>query len=160
MSCFSDRWQSGLASQETLNYWKQLPHILKYFRENEDSVATLPRNFMQGFLEVMSPIKPLIFNVHRPWLSCAKVTTAGSKLIFCLRGWFLCQHVLVHVILTNEHGLKICLLKILYGLTNLWGAPDLKGRIFRVRWTPESSKINARHVSRYWLYRCEGPWSI
>lgn len=39
--------------QETLNYWKQLPHILKYFRENEDSVARLPQNFMQRFLEVI-----------------------------------------------------------------------------------------------------------
>lgn len=48
-----DRWQSGVDLQETLNYWKQLPHILKYFIENENSVARLPQNFMQRFLEVM-----------------------------------------------------------------------------------------------------------
>lgn len=37
--------------QETLNYWKQLPHILKYFRAEEDPTARLPKNFMSGFLE-------------------------------------------------------------------------------------------------------------
>jgi len=37
--------------QETLNYWKQLPHILKYFRAEEDPAARLPQNFMSGFLE-------------------------------------------------------------------------------------------------------------
>ncbi|MCJ1247201.1 hypothetical protein MMC30_004415 [Trapelia coarctata] len=37
--------------QETLNYWKQLPHVLKYFRADEDPTAKLPQNFMQGFLE-------------------------------------------------------------------------------------------------------------
>ena len=39
--------------QETLNYWKQLPHILKYFRAEEDPNARLPQNFMSGFLEVL-----------------------------------------------------------------------------------------------------------
>lgn len=38
--------------QETLNYWKQLPHILKYFRAEEDPNARRPQNFMTGFLEV------------------------------------------------------------------------------------------------------------
>lgn len=38
-------------TQETLNYWKQLPHILKYFRAEEDPTAHLPKNFMSGFLE-------------------------------------------------------------------------------------------------------------
>ncbi|KAF1813115.1 hypothetical protein P152DRAFT_457479 [Eremomyces bilateralis CBS 781.70] len=38
--------------QETLNYWKQLTHVLKYFRAEEDKTAAkLPSNFMQGFLE-------------------------------------------------------------------------------------------------------------
>ena len=41
-----------LTSQETLNYWKQLPHILKYFRAEEDPNARRPQNFMSGFLEV------------------------------------------------------------------------------------------------------------
>ena len=38
--------------QETLNFWKQIPHVMKYFRETENPTATLPQNFMQGFLEV------------------------------------------------------------------------------------------------------------
>lgn len=38
--------------QETLNYWKQLSHVLKYFREQEDPTAKPPRDFVQGFLEV------------------------------------------------------------------------------------------------------------
>ena len=40
--------------QETLNYWKQLPHILKYFRAEEDPNARRQQNFMSGFLEVQS----------------------------------------------------------------------------------------------------------
>lgn len=44
--------------QETLNYWKQLPHILKYFRADEDPTARRPQNFMAGFLEV-SPYLPI-----------------------------------------------------------------------------------------------------
>jgi len=39
-------------TQETLNYWKQIPHVMKYFRETENPTARLPQNFMQGFLEV------------------------------------------------------------------------------------------------------------
>lgn len=38
--------------QETLNYWKQLSHVLKYFRTEEDPKARLPANFINGFLEV------------------------------------------------------------------------------------------------------------
>ncbi|KAF3031580.1 hypothetical protein E8E12_001419 [Didymella heteroderae] len=37
--------------QETLNYWKQLSHVLKYFRTEEDPKARLPANFINGFLE-------------------------------------------------------------------------------------------------------------
>ncbi|KAF2718675.1 NADH dehydrogenase, alpha subcomplex, subunit 6 [Polychaeton citri CBS 116435] len=37
--------------QETLNYWKQLTHVLKYFRTEEDPKSKLPKNFIQGFLE-------------------------------------------------------------------------------------------------------------
>ncbi|KAF2650020.1 NADH dehydrogenase, alpha subcomplex, subunit 6 [Lophiostoma macrostomum CBS 122681] len=37
--------------QETLNYWKQLNHVLKYFRAEEDPAARLPSNFINGFLE-------------------------------------------------------------------------------------------------------------
>lgn len=38
--------------QETLNYWKQTTHVLKYFRMEEDPKARLPANFINGFLEV------------------------------------------------------------------------------------------------------------
>lgn len=41
-----------LCGQETLNYWKQLTHVLKYFRAEEDPSARLPKNFIQGFIEV------------------------------------------------------------------------------------------------------------
>jgi len=44
-------FQSHAEYQETLNYWKQLPHILKYFRAEEEPNARLPHNFMSGFLE-------------------------------------------------------------------------------------------------------------
>jgi len=37
-----------------MNYWKQLTHVLKYFRAEEDPKARLPANFIQGFLEVSS----------------------------------------------------------------------------------------------------------
>ncbi|KAF1966485.1 NADH dehydrogenase, alpha subcomplex, subunit 6 [Bimuria novae-zelandiae CBS 107.79] len=37
--------------QETLNYWKQLSHVLKYFRAEEEPKARLPKNFINGFLE-------------------------------------------------------------------------------------------------------------
>ncbi|KAK0251531.1 ndufa6 NADH-ubiquinone oxidoreductase subunit [Friedmanniomyces endolithicus] len=40
--------------QETLNFWKQLTHVLKYFRMEEDPKAKLPKTFIQGFLEVRS----------------------------------------------------------------------------------------------------------
>ena len=35
-----------------MNYWKQLTHVLKYFRAEEDPKSRLPANFIQGFLEV------------------------------------------------------------------------------------------------------------
>lgn len=40
------------AWQETLNFWKQLTHVLKYFRTEEDPKAKLPKNFIQSFIEV------------------------------------------------------------------------------------------------------------
>jgi len=44
-------FQSHAEFQETLNYWKQIPHVMKYFRESENPTARLPQDFMQGFLE-------------------------------------------------------------------------------------------------------------
>lgn len=40
--------------QETMNYWKQLNHVMKHFRAEEDPKAHLPQNFISGFLEVGS----------------------------------------------------------------------------------------------------------
>jgi hypothetical protein len=51
--------------QETLNYWKQLSQVMKFFRDEEDSNARLPKNFITGFLEVrcfsICPVSVLIF---------------------------------------------------------------------------------------------------
>lgn len=44
-------FQSQAEFQETLNYWKQLNHVMKYFRVEEDPKARLPQNFISGFLE-------------------------------------------------------------------------------------------------------------
>jgi len=38
--------------KETMNYWKQEPHIMKYFRAEEDPTASVPKSWMKGFLEV------------------------------------------------------------------------------------------------------------
>jgi NADH dehydrogenase (ubiquinone) 1 alpha subcomplex subunit 6 len=43
--------QSHAEFQETLNFWKQIPHVMKYFRVEEDENARLPKNFISGFLE-------------------------------------------------------------------------------------------------------------
>ncbi|KAF8476946.1 hypothetical protein BDZ91DRAFT_687932 [Kalaharituber pfeilii] len=43
--------QSQKEYQETLNYWKQLSHVMKYFRAEEDPTAKVSQSFMQNFLE-------------------------------------------------------------------------------------------------------------
>lgn len=45
-------FKSDSEFQETMNYWKQVSHIMKYFRAEEDPKAQLPSNFISGFLEV------------------------------------------------------------------------------------------------------------
>lgn len=35
-----------------MNYWKQLSHVMMYFRADEDDKAKLPKSFIGGFLEV------------------------------------------------------------------------------------------------------------
>jgi len=49
--------------QETLNFWKQTSHVLKYFRAEEEPKAKLPSNFINGFLEVSIP-PPEQENLH------------------------------------------------------------------------------------------------
>ena len=60
--------------QETLNFWKQIPHVMKFFREEENLDARLPANFMQGFLEVGTT------NIHLPKLRVAD-SPLGAQLI-------------------------------------------------------------------------------
>jgi len=43
--------KSNMELQETMNYWKQIPHIMKYFRPEEDPRARVSSNFMNNFLE-------------------------------------------------------------------------------------------------------------
>lgn len=39
--------------QETMNFWRQTTHIMSYFKdENFRGDERLPKNFMDGFLEV------------------------------------------------------------------------------------------------------------
>jgi NADH dehydrogenase (ubiquinone) 1 alpha subcomplex subunit 6 len=44
--------KSDMEFQETMNYWKQQAHIMKYFSTDEPDRARLPSGFMQGFMEV------------------------------------------------------------------------------------------------------------
>ncbi|EPS41198.1 hypothetical protein H072_4934 [Dactylellina haptotyla CBS 200.50] len=37
--------------QETMNYWKQLPHLMRYFRPEQEAQAHIPKSFMANFLE-------------------------------------------------------------------------------------------------------------
>ena len=60
--------------QETLNFWKQIPHVMKFFREEENPDARLPADFMQGFLEVRTT------NIHLPKLRMAN-SPLGAQLI-------------------------------------------------------------------------------
>lgn len=43
-----------------MNFWKQISHVLKYFRAEEDPKARLPNNFVQGFLEVRAAFSIVI----------------------------------------------------------------------------------------------------
>lgn len=91
MRSMSTAWGlTDRTTQEILNYWKQIPHVMKYFREQENPTARLPENFMQSFLEV-SPKSGRQLNygltfslgaqlicsilgcyfVHRTYLSCS-----------------------------------------------------------------------------------------
>jgi hypothetical protein len=47
--------KSDMEFQETMNYWKQLSHVLKYFTTDEPDRARLPSNFIHGFMEVCYP---------------------------------------------------------------------------------------------------------
>ena len=57
--------RADTVTQETLNYWKQLTQVMKFFREEEDPNARLPKNFISGFLEVCGCSQRLL-----PVLTC------------------------------------------------------------------------------------------
>jgi hypothetical protein len=67
-----------------LNYWKQLNHVMKYFRSEEDPTVALPKNFVSGFLEVClierAVIRGDVWAVCE-W-SCADLLT-GKELSSC-----------------------------------------------------------------------------
>jgi len=44
-------FQSHSEYQEMMNFWKQLSHVMKYFRTEEDPATRLPKNFLSAFLE-------------------------------------------------------------------------------------------------------------
>jgi len=44
-------FQSHSEYQEMMNFWKQLSHVMKYFRTEEDPSTRLPKNFLSAFLE-------------------------------------------------------------------------------------------------------------
>ncbi|KAF2715371.1 NADH dehydrogenase, alpha subcomplex, subunit 6 [Pleomassaria siparia CBS 279.74] len=37
--------------QETMNFWKQVSQVMKYFHTEDDPTPKLPKNFINGFLE-------------------------------------------------------------------------------------------------------------
>ncbi|KAK5372598.1 hypothetical protein LTR20_001628 [Exophiala xenobiotica] len=52
--------------KETLNFWKQQTHVMKYWRAEEDENARLPKNFISGFLELnRNPGAVAMHNQHR-----------------------------------------------------------------------------------------------
>ena len=56
--------------QETLNYWKQLSHVLKYFKVEEDPKTKLPNNFMHvGLIHLILP-NARIIDARRHPLGC------------------------------------------------------------------------------------------
>lgn len=80
--CSSERWIEGEIEQEcrtrlttrphlqeTLNFWKQVTHVLKYFRAEEDPKAALPKTFIQGFLEVCHETQQTIYESELPTLT-------------------------------------------------------------------------------------------
>ena len=64
--------------QETLNFWKQLTHIMKYFRADEDTSVHLPKNFMQGFIEVSPLLQDHLFPYPNAALTTTRVETRAT----------------------------------------------------------------------------------
>lgn len=71
--------------QETLNYWKQLTHVLKYFRTEEEPKARLPKSFIQGFLEVRHVCRLTFLLIPILILTCFR---PGIEQAYPLISWF------------------------------------------------------------------------
>ncbi|KAJ9612520.1 ndufa6 NADH-ubiquinone oxidoreductase subunit [Cladophialophora chaetospira] len=73
--------QNQAEFQETLNYWKQSTHVMKYFRADEDELAKLPKNFISGFLEVRIASSSMALGSSRNGLTGTSSAFAGTKLM-------------------------------------------------------------------------------
>lgn len=94
--------KSAMEYQEMMNYWKQLPHVMKwvvlggrerehgltvlvrYFRAQEDEKATIPNTFMAGFLEVRV--------VSVAWGGLLMEDESGPQLAIPFRGGPYCRY--------------------------------------------------------------------
>jgi hypothetical protein len=77
--------KSNMEYQETMNYWKQIAQLMKYFRTEEDSRSHVPRDFMTGFLEVG------IVGIDEEGESSALIGRIGSQQLEwgkMSQGWF------------------------------------------------------------------------
>lgn len=66
-----------------MNFWKQVNHVLKYWRAEEDPKAKLPTNFMSGFLEVRKH-----YTLTYGWL----LTSTGAQLDLRAFGNLFCTY--------------------------------------------------------------------
>ena len=89
--------------QETLNYWKQLSHVLKYFRAEEDPKARLPANFINGFLEVGSRCQAFCHALYTVLITTHRDATERE---FTVRGQSEQDKESVYIALSQYHFLS------------------------------------------------------
>lgn len=70
-----------------MNYWKQLNHVMKYFRVEEKPKSKLPSNFISGFLEASHAIET------RPLVGIDFSMYAGPQLNIMTHDEFMCDSV-------------------------------------------------------------------
>jgi len=78
--------KSDMEFQETMNYWKQIPQLMKYFRSEEDPRSQVPKDFMTGFLEV----RELWVDGREDWGMVVLMVWIGSQL-----NWGGSEHIMV-----------------------------------------------------------------
>ena len=69
--------------QETLNYWKQLTHVMKYFRKEEDPGAALPKNFIGGFLEVCPQAVAISLSIDTKYRDEIRPIASKARMQYC-----------------------------------------------------------------------------